>query len=355
MLLSALGMAQNARYDAPFPSVSSTSPPYLIANVPPNSPTVAVCSSPANGVPCTNYATTYTSAGVACPNGAQDTPQPQPSACQPTGDAQGNIGFWAPPGRYDYTVCINTQCYGPYTVTVGLGTASAVTLQTNGIPNANQTLLNFTDANGCNWTNPSGGLLEVACPVSIYSFQVNGSALAAGDTVNLNDSTPAAPANGLNVTWRKSTAAGTDSVSAAVVGDGNAAHFFNGTGGFTVPPGTYSLPSQYTKLRCQSGLGDGLNAIPAGTYLQSFCYNDSGVTWTITGIKCFSDNTGTSTLNAAGNVLGALLVGTITCNSAFASGTQSANVALTNGDYIKFTFVSDGASKQTTWVVSFTQ
>lgn len=117
----------------------------------------------------------------------------------------------------------------------------------------------------------------------------------------------------------------------------------------------YSLPTQYAKLRCESGLGDGLNAVTAGTYLQSFCYNDSGVTWTITGIKCFTDNSGTSTLNAAGNTLGALLTGAVTCSSAFAAGTQSANVALTSGDYIKFTFVADGTSKQTTWVVSMTQ
>jgi hypothetical protein len=120
--LSLPARAQNVRYDAPFPSISSqTSTPFLVANVPPNSPVLAVCHSPANTVPCTNYATTYTSAGAACPNGAQDTPQPQPSACQPTGDGQGNIGFWAPAGTYDYTVCIGLNCYGPYTVTIGGG------------------------------------------------------------------------------------------------------------------------------------------------------------------------------------------------------------------------------------------
>ena len=119
LLLPALAFAQNVRYDSPFPSISPASPPFLIANVPPNSPTIAVCQSPANQVPCTNYATTYTSANAACPNGAQDTPQPQPSACQPTGDGQGNIGFWAAPGTYDYTVCISNNCFGPYTVTLG--------------------------------------------------------------------------------------------------------------------------------------------------------------------------------------------------------------------------------------------
>lgn len=116
-----------------------------------------------------------------------------------------------------------------------------------------------------------------------------------------------------------------------------------------------ALGAQYFKLRCEPGLGDGLNAIAAGTYLQTTCYNDSGVTWTIAGIKCFTDNSGSSTLNAAGHTLGALLTGAITCSSAFAAGTQSANVALTSGDYIQFTFVADGTSKQTVWIVSMTQ
>jgi hypothetical protein len=99
------------------------------------------------------------------------------------------------------------------------------------------------------------------------------------------------------------------------------------------------------------GLGDGLNAIPAGTYLQTTCYNTTGATVTITGLKCFTDNGGTSTMNASGHTLGALLTGAVTCTASYAVGTQSANVALTNGDYIAFTFVADGTSKQTDWVV----
>lgn len=117
----------------------------------------------------------------------------------------------------------------------------------------------------------------------------------------------------------------------------------------------FILPTQYTKLRCETGLGDGLNAITAGTYLQSFCYNDSGVTWTITGIRCFTNNSGTSTLNAANGAGTALLTGAITCTSAFAAGTQSGTATIASGDFVKFTFVSDGASLQSTWVVGFTQ
>lgn len=189
---------------------------------------------------------------------------------------------------------------------------------------------------------------------AVYTLQVNGSGLAAGDTVNLNATTPAAPANGVNVTFATSKASTTDSISAAIIGDTTATHYLSGVGTWTTPPGTYTLPTQYAKLRCETGLGDGLNAIAAGTYLQSMCYNDSGVTWTITGIKCYTD-TGTSTLNAAGNTLGALLTGAVTCTSSWATASQSANIALTSGDYIKFTFVADGNATQTTWLVSMTQ
>lgn len=124
--LIAIGCAHgqvNARFSVSFPSITSQySTPFLVANIPPNSVVPALCNHPANATPCTNYATTYTQSGVACPNGTQDTPDPQPSSCQATADAQGNIGFWLAPGTYDYTACIqnSTSCFGPYTIIVAL-------------------------------------------------------------------------------------------------------------------------------------------------------------------------------------------------------------------------------------------
>jgi hypothetical protein len=121
-----------------------------------------------------------------------------------------------------------------------------------------------------------------------------------------------------------------------------------------VTNGAYTLPAQYKKWSCEPGMGDGLNAMAAGTYLQTECLNTSGVTWTITSIKCFSDNAGSSTLNATDGSSNALLTGAVTCSSSFAAGTQGSTTTIANGGYVKFTFVADGTSKQATFVVSGT-
>lgn len=106
---------------------------------------------------------------------------------------------------------------------------------------------------------------------------------------------------------------------------------------------------------CQPGLGDGVNAITTTSYPQSTCYNDTGKTITLTGIKCFSDNNGASTLAATNGAGTALLTGAVTCTNAFAAGTQSATVTIAAGDFIKFTFAEDGTTKQTTAVVTGTR
>ena len=113
--------------------------------------------------------------------------------------------------------------------------------------------------------------------------------------------------------------------------------------------------ARYKTISCQPGLGDGANAITAGTYYQSICYNDTGSTVTITGIKCYTDNSGSSTMNVTNGAGTALLTGAITCSSSWAVGTQSATTTIAAGDYLKFTFAADGTTKQTTWVVTETK
>ena len=120
-----------------------------------------------------------------------------------------------------------------------------------------------------------------------------------------------------------------------------------------------ALPTQYTKLRCFGGLGDGDNAMIAATYPQYTCVNTSGVTWTITGINCWTDNAGSSTMDVKNNAGTSFLTGAVTCNNTKsgggAAGTQSATVTLANNDALNFSFVADGTSKQTNWTVSMTQ
>lgn len=135
LLVCSFAESQNVRYSVSLPSISSTTTtPYLVANIPPNSLTPSLCNVPANQIPCTNYATTYNSAGTACANGAQDTPDPQPSSCQSTADAQGNIGFWAAPGTYEWTACVqnSTTCYGPYRITLSLSDTNGTCTMSSG-------------------------------------------------------------------------------------------------------------------------------------------------------------------------------------------------------------------------------
>jgi hypothetical protein len=188
---------------------------------------------------------------------------------------------------------------------------------------------------------------------------VNGTATTK-NIKNFNATTPAAGANNQNLVWQTSASGNTDSISVevplATTGQAGIVQLAGDLAGTSASP---TIAAQYKKLECETGLGDGLNAMAAGTYLQFFCVNRSGVTWTITGINCWTDNAGTSTLAATNNAGTALLTGAVTCNSTKsgggAAGTQSGTTTLANNDAISFTFVADGTSKQTTWTVSLTQ
>lgn len=108
-----------------------------------------------------------------------------------------------------------------------------------------------------------------------------------------------------------------------------------------------TLGAKFVVRTCQPGLGDGLNPIPAGTYTVVGCRNEFGATWTLTSIKCYTDS-GSSTLNAANSASSGLLTGAVTCTNTFASGTQSGTTAITSGQWIVFTFVSDGTPTRMT-------
>lgn len=110
------------------------------------------------------------------------------------------------------------------------------------------------------------------------------------------------------------------------------------------------VPAQYKIKPCGgAGIGDGQNIIPTtptATYPINYqCYNDYGVTYTITSIQCASA-VGSPTVTVADNSGNALLTGPITANSTWAAGTQSATTTLAAGAWVNWSFVADGVSKQ---------
>jgi hypothetical protein len=96
--------------------------------------TISFCNAPANGVPCTNKATTYTDStlGTPCPTSTQITLVGSTS-CVANPDADGRWGVWAAPGQYEYTVTTSAGSFGPYPVTLpppngGTATFSGLTV-----------------------------------------------------------------------------------------------------------------------------------------------------------------------------------------------------------------------------------
>lgn len=177
--------------------------------------------------------------------------------------------------------------------------------------------------------NGSVNGVQAATPGTDYAVP---SGNISGTAANLSG-TPALPSG---TTATTQTTGDTTTKLATDAFASNAANLSSGT----VPIARLTLP-----LSCQPGIGDGLNAIPAGTYLQTTCRNDTGQTWTLTAIKCVAD-AGSSTCNVTNGAATALLTGAITGTSTYASGTQSATTTIASGDFLKVTFVADGTSKQ---------
>jgi hypothetical protein len=103
---------------------------------------------------------------------------------------------------------------------------------------------------------------------------------------------------------------------------------------------------------CQAGLGDGLNTITAGTYSPLLCYNGFSSAMTVTSIKCYSDNNGSTTIDIKNGAGTSLLTGALTCTSSFATGTQSATITIAANDQLKLIAITDGVSKNVHIVVA---
>ena len=124
------------------------------------------------------------------------------------------------------------------------------------------------------------------------------------------------------------------------------------------------LAAQYSKGSCTEvwgGSGTSF-AMTSGddAISNNSCYNDSGVTRTITALKCRSDNAGnttvlTPTFGAAGTGT-AILTGTVTCGNSYAysaTGTLN-NTAWTTGTGIDPGMSTAGNSTSIAMIVEYT-
>lgn len=115
-------------------------------------------------------------------------------------------------------LCLSAAAQSPYVKVTG------VLQGPNGLPAANQ-VISLTPTQTFFVANSGAN----TCAYD-YFFQINGVTLIPCDIVNFNATTPAAPTNGINVTFATSRAVTTDSVTAALIGDGNVGHCLSGIG-----------------------------------------------------------------------------------------------------------------------------
>jgi hypothetical protein len=123
-LMSSPVFAQAVRWDWNVQTINTIAPlpgaMYPVLAIP--GAGISFCNAPANAVPCTNYATTYTSvtATTTCPSTAQLT-RSNSATCVAKADSLGGFGVWITSGTYQYTVSTVYGNFGPYDVTVGFG------------------------------------------------------------------------------------------------------------------------------------------------------------------------------------------------------------------------------------------
>lgn len=226
---------------------------------------------------------------------------------------------------------------GDGTATVITGAGGGGDFSSNTATSVAGELVEFTDANGKIGGRSLFILAGPATTAKTYTFpNANSTVVTLDATQSLSNKALVAPALGTPASGVATNLTGT----AAGLTSGTVTTNANLTGGVTSSGNIVTL-----QRSCQPGIGDGLNAIAAATYPIMGCLNSFGSTWTITAIKCYSDNNGTTTLDVKNGAGTSLLTAVITCTTTFAAGTQSATTTIASNDYIKITVVADGTSK----------
>lgn len=117
-----------------------------------------------------------------------------------------------------------------------------------------------------------------------------------------------------------------------------------------------AVPAQYTEWEFKDGLVSSI-ALTSTTWLAFT--NKTAHTLTITGISCYTDNAGTSTLDVKNNAGTSYLSGVITCNNTKsgggAAGSLSGTITIPANDGATFIFTADATSTQVTGFVNGTR
>jgi hypothetical protein len=227
--------AQNigSRYD----SVATTTT--TIGNIPAITPlagaTIAVCSYPANAVPCTNYANTFSDAtlGTICPTNAQVVLQ-STTSCISNSDPSGNFGFWSYEALLDYTVTYNGLSYGPFHLNPGFNPAQPIML-------ASGTTLAVSSINNVLYANAFSGADICAKATAAFASLPS---TAVGATVHLGGGglTQAACANPIVLPKMTNSASGAASTRLVLDGDGMTIYASSGYTGDLITVNTVGVP-----------------------------------------------------------------------------------------------------------------
>ena len=164
--LPAFGQGVRFGDQQPVTSVQTSGGPlYSVPNA-----TINWCNFPANGVPCTNKATTYTSIALAtpCSTSTQVTLSAS-SSCVATTDPYGNWGVWVAAGTYTFTITIpNGNSIGPFTVTLSSGGGTNILPLSNTFTGPTNNFVNILQVGGNNVAGTSGSFTIGDC-ISVLS------------------------------------------------------------------------------------------------------------------------------------------------------------------------------------------
>jgi hypothetical protein len=340
LLFSGICLAQGVRFGDSVPTQSTTTVPGVSSNIVIAVPgaTINFCSSPANAVPCTNKATTFTDStlSLTCPSSAQIV-LAGTNNCVATTDPKGNWGVWVKSGAYQYTVTVNGVSSGPFEATPGGSGTGGVscTLGPVSVPWFNGTITlcdpNLTDDGAGTF---GVATLNASAAINTPQITFNG---GAGMLIGpfQKQTAPSSPATGQMVCWGDSgtnffacknsdgsnamPSGGGGSLTVQTNGVSNTSQTtlnFNNPATFNGLTFTYSNPSSGNETFAVGGtMGNAGLTNPSTTVNGQSCV--LGASCTITGSAPVAALGSSDTISAAGTFATQLTLS----NSGFAAGT----------------------------------